>query len=152
MTAPYSDEPTGYRWDDQHTHRIMKPPPGRVIQAVTWCGLRALEVPGRGPVDCGKWRAITPPGLPRHDEGEPAVINAGDVDPDVTLLINDSGRYVLRTAGQCIEVDGDSLTQALARTKPVAALVARSEAPISRMSEPVRRSLTHFGCTLEEPQ
>jgi hypothetical protein len=78
------------------------------------------------------------------------MINAGEISPDVTLLINDSGRFVLRTAGQCIEVDGDSLAEALARTRPVAALVARSGTPISRMSDPVRRSLTHLGCTLED--
>lgn len=52
MLAPWSDEPTGYRRDDQRTHRLMKPQPGQVAQAITWCGLRALEVPGRGPVDC----------------------------------------------------------------------------------------------------
>ena len=35
------------------------------------------------------------------------------------------------------------------RAKPVAALVARSETPISGMSAPVERMLAKFGCTLE---
>lgn len=52
VTAPYSDRPTAYRWDDQRTHRINNPPPGQTVQAVTRCGLRALEIPGRGEVDC----------------------------------------------------------------------------------------------------
>jgi hypothetical protein len=52
MTAPYSDKPTAYRWDDQRTHRISNPPSGQLVQAVTRCGKRALEIPGRGEVDC----------------------------------------------------------------------------------------------------
>jgi hypothetical protein len=57
ITAPYSEEPTGYNWDDQHTHRLMRPQPGQLVQAVTWCGRRALEVPGRGPIDCPECQA-----------------------------------------------------------------------------------------------
>lgn len=78
-----------------------------------------------------------------------AMISAGDAGPDVTLLINDSGGYVLRTRGQDIEVDGGLLAEALARSGPVAALVARSKTPISGISAPVERMLTRFGCTLD---
>lgn len=52
MTGPDDGGPTGYRWDDQRTHRLMAARPGQVLQAITWCGRRALEVPGRGPIDC----------------------------------------------------------------------------------------------------
>lgn len=52
LEAPYSDTPTAYRWDDQRTHRISNPTMGRLTQAITHCGKRALEVPGRGDVDC----------------------------------------------------------------------------------------------------
>jgi len=56
--APRSDEPTGYRRDDRRTHRLMRPQAGQVVQAVTWCGRRALEVPGRGAVDCPECLAM----------------------------------------------------------------------------------------------
>lgn len=64
--APRSDEPTGYRWDDRWTHRLIRPQAGQIAQAVTWCGKRALVVPGRGPVDCPECLAeiaeSSPPG------------------------------------------------------------------------------------------
>lgn len=52
MTAPYSDEPTGFGKYDRLTHRLMKPQEGRIVQAVSWCGHRVHEVPGRGEIDC----------------------------------------------------------------------------------------------------
>jgi len=77
-------------------------------------------------------------------------INVAAIGPDVDLLINDSGSFVLRVAGRRVEVDGDALAEALGRAKPVAALVARSETPISGMTAPVERMLAKFGCTLED--
>lgn len=45
--------PTAYRWDDQRTHWMFGTPSETpVMQALTLCGKRALEVPGRGEVDC----------------------------------------------------------------------------------------------------
>ncbi len=79
------------------------------------------------------------------------MISAGEVGPGVALLINDSGCYVLCSAGQAIEVDGHVLAEALARTRPVADLVARSDTPISGISARVERSLEHFGCAVERP-
>ena len=78
------------------------------------------------------------------------MINAGEVGPDVTLLINDSGNIVLCGPGGEVEVASAALVKTLARVEPVRALVARSETPISGMSDPIRRSLDKFGCTLEE--
>jgi hypothetical protein len=52
VTAPQSDRPTAYRWDDQHNHWVMRPASGQLAQALTLCGKRALEMPGRGEVDC----------------------------------------------------------------------------------------------------
>lgn len=57
MTAPASEEPTGFGLD-RYTHRLMKPSAGQVIQAVSWCGRRILEVPGRGEVDCPECVAL----------------------------------------------------------------------------------------------
>ncbi|GAA4082877.1 hypothetical protein GCM10022214_47810 [Actinomadura miaoliensis] len=54
LTAPYSDEPTGWRRDDRFTHRLMKPSTSGPVQAITWCGLRVHEIPGRGEIDCPK--------------------------------------------------------------------------------------------------
>ena len=58
MTAPASDEPTGWGRYDQLTHRIVKPQPGRVVQAITKCGHRAHEVPGKGEVNCPECLAV----------------------------------------------------------------------------------------------
>lgn len=45
--------PTAYRWDDQRTHWMLGTPSATpTIQALTLCGKRALDVPGRGVVDC----------------------------------------------------------------------------------------------------
>lgn len=52
ITAPYSDQPTGFGTYDRLTHRLMKPPSSAPIQAISWCGRRVQEVPGRGEVDC----------------------------------------------------------------------------------------------------
>ena len=46
------DEPTGWEKYAECTHRIMKPQTGQFVQAISWCGHRVHEVPGRGPVDC----------------------------------------------------------------------------------------------------
>ena len=54
MTAPASDEPTGFGRFDRLTHRLMRPGAGQVIQAVSRCGRRVHEVPGRGEVDCSE--------------------------------------------------------------------------------------------------
>jgi hypothetical protein len=54
IEAPWVEgRATAYRWDDQRTHAVF----GRqsevaVHQALTVCGLRALEIPGRGAVNC----------------------------------------------------------------------------------------------------
>ncbi len=50
---PEGQRSTAYRWDDQYTHYMF----GQAIavpmfQAMTLCGKRALEVPGRGEVTC----------------------------------------------------------------------------------------------------
>jgi hypothetical protein len=52
LTAPATTRPTGFGRFDRMTHRIMKPSPGQTVQAVSWCGRRVHEVPGRGDVDC----------------------------------------------------------------------------------------------------
>jgi len=78
-----------------------------------------------------------------------AMINAGEVGPDVTMLINDSGAIVLRGPSGEVEVTHGAMTDALARVRPVADLVARSETPISGMSAAIERSLAHFGCAKE---
>jgi hypothetical protein len=46
------DDPTGWEKYADVTHRIMRPQPGQLIQAVSWCGRRVHEVPGRGSVGC----------------------------------------------------------------------------------------------------
>lgn len=46
------DSPTGWEKYANLTHRIMRPQPGQLVQAVSWCGHRVHEVPGRGPIDC----------------------------------------------------------------------------------------------------
>lgn len=43
---PVGRDPVG-AWN----HRLMRPPEGQLIQAVSWCGHRAHE-PATGPVDC----------------------------------------------------------------------------------------------------
>lgn len=75
------------------------------------------------------------------------MIQVGEVGLGVTMLINNDGAIVLRTAAWSIEVDGNAVAEALTRSKPVADLVGRSTTPISGMSGPVERSLEHFGCT-----
>jgi len=50
--ARYADPPTAYRWDDEYNHQLIRPKGGQVIQPVTLCGKRGLEVPGRGNPDC----------------------------------------------------------------------------------------------------
>jgi hypothetical protein len=86
-----------------------------------------------------------------HVTSAPEMILVGDVGPGVTMLINDDGALILRTADGPIEVDGEKLFGALTRSKPVAALVARSETPISGMSPAIERALTRFGCSRETP-
>ena len=49
--APLEDA-TGWEKYAERTHQIMRPQPGQLIQAISWCGRRVHEVPGRGPVDC----------------------------------------------------------------------------------------------------
>lgn len=44
--------PTGWDKYGQQTHRIMRSSASMPIQAVSWCGHRVHEVPGRGDVDC----------------------------------------------------------------------------------------------------
>jgi hypothetical protein len=53
-TAPADgSRPTAWRWDDCRTHHMFGTPSSvPSFQALTSCGKRALEVPGRGPVDC----------------------------------------------------------------------------------------------------
>jgi hypothetical protein len=81
-----------------------------------------------------------------------AMISVGELRPDVSLLINDSGHYVLRiSTGHCIEVDGREMAAALERSLPVADLVTRSATPISDISPRIERSLEHFGCTVTRP-
>jgi hypothetical protein len=47
---------TAYRWDDKRNHWLFGEPANYsatpFMQALTWCGRRAMEVPGRGEVDC----------------------------------------------------------------------------------------------------
>jgi hypothetical protein len=50
--------PTGYGKYDQLTHRIMRPQPGQLIQAISRCGHRVHEVPGRGEIDCAECLAL----------------------------------------------------------------------------------------------
>lgn len=56
VSAPATDtRPTAYRWDDQRTHWMFgEPSEVPRFQALTLCGKRALEVPGRGEVDCSE--------------------------------------------------------------------------------------------------
>lgn len=75
------------------------------------------------------------------------MINAGRVGPDVDVLINDNGAFVLLVDGHLFEVDGDQLAALLERARPVATLVAGSKTPISGMSAPVERVLAQRGCT-----
>jgi hypothetical protein len=78
------------------------------------------------------------------------MISAGEIGTGVTMLISDAGTIVLRGPAGEVEVTHGAVTDALARIRPVADLVARSETPISGMSAPIARSLEHFGCTVEE--
>lgn len=77
---------------------------------------------------------------------QPDMIHVGKVSPGVTILINDSGQFVLRSGSGDVEVDGAELVAAVNRASQIAALVARSETPISGMSAPVERMLAKFGC------
>lgn len=43
-----TDRGTAYRWDDQRTHALFR----GSDSALTLCGKRALEQPGRGAIDC----------------------------------------------------------------------------------------------------
>jgi hypothetical protein len=54
IEAPATEgRPTAYRWDDQCTHWMFgQPTSAPSFQALTLCGKRALEVPGRGEVNC----------------------------------------------------------------------------------------------------
>ena len=52
------DNPTGWGEYDRLTHRIMRPQSGQLIQAVSWCGHRVQEVPGRGEIDCPECLAL----------------------------------------------------------------------------------------------
>jgi hypothetical protein len=79
------------------------------------------------------------------------MITAGEIEPGTELLINDTGRYVLRAGGQDVEVDGPALAAALKRTKGIAELVARSRSPIARISPPVEAMLEKFGCAVSRP-
>lgn len=42
------DNPTGWGKFDDLTHRIMRPQPGQLIQAISWCGRRRPDSVGRG--------------------------------------------------------------------------------------------------------
>ena len=77
------------------------------------------------------------------------MINAGEINTGVTMLISDSGTIILRGSSGDVEVTLGAITDALARVKPVAELVARSKTPISGMSAAIERSLAHFGCAKE---
>ena len=77
------------------------------------------------------------------------MINAGEINTGVTMLINDAGAIILRGPSGEVEVTHGAITDALARVKPVAELVARSQTPISGMSAAIERSLAHFGCAKE---
>jgi hypothetical protein len=77
------------------------------------------------------------------------MIHAGEIEPGTELLINDSGRYILRSGDQSVEVNGNALAAALERTRQVADLVTRSAVPVSGISGPVEQSLAHFGCSVE---
>lgn len=37
---------------DGYTHHLFAANQGVMMQALTWCGRRANEFPGRGPIDC----------------------------------------------------------------------------------------------------
>jgi len=51
--ATAAERATAYRWDDRRTHWVFGAPSAVAqAQAITLCGKRALEVPGRGDVDC----------------------------------------------------------------------------------------------------
>jgi len=52
------DDPTGWEKYADVTHRIMRPQPGQLVQAISWCGHRVHEVPGHGPVDCAECLAL----------------------------------------------------------------------------------------------
>lgn len=76
------------------------------------------------------------------------LINAGKAG-DAEVLIDDAGRYVLRSAGQEVTADGAALRALLDRTRPVSVLVASSKSPIERISAPVERALARFGCSVQ---
>ena len=79
----------------------------------------------------------------------PAMISAGEINTGVTMLITDAGTIVLRGPSGEVEVTHGAITDALTRVKPVVGLVATSKTPISGISGPVERSLSHFGCSVE---
>jgi hypothetical protein len=59
MTGPAPvASPTGWEKYADVTHRIMRPQPGQLIQAISWCGHRVHEVPGHGEIDCAECLAI----------------------------------------------------------------------------------------------
>ena len=80
------------------------------------------------------------------------MISAGEINTGVTMLISDAGTIVLRGPLGEVEVTHGAITAALARVRPVVGLVATSKTPISGISPPVERSLTHFGCSVERPE
>ncbi len=54
IEAPWVDgRQTAYRWDDQLNHAVFGEQSEQPVQqALTLCGKRALEIPGRGEIDC----------------------------------------------------------------------------------------------------
>jgi hypothetical protein len=52
------ENPTGWGRYDRQTHRIMRPQPGQLVQAISWCGHRVHEVPGHGDIDCAACLAL----------------------------------------------------------------------------------------------
>jgi hypothetical protein len=60
VSAPATTgRPTAYRWDDNWTHWMFGTPSSEAtFQALTLCGKRALEVPGRGQVTCPECLAL----------------------------------------------------------------------------------------------
>lgn len=58
ISGPDDAEPTGWEKHANLTHRLMRPRPGQLIQAISWCGRRIHEVPGRGELDCPECLAL----------------------------------------------------------------------------------------------
>lgn len=52
MTAPTGAPLTAFGTYDRLNHALDSDGYGALTQAVTYCGKRAHEIPGRGPVDC----------------------------------------------------------------------------------------------------